>query len=76
MALQFHDVLHGLWVGRVTGTASLEAKLIQRLIEMREEVLYQILLDLRNSCDEIDRERCMEILLVYGIGPHMESILG
>ena len=38
--LQFHDVLHGFWAGRGTGTASLKAKLLQKLIPMREEVLY------------------------------------
>ena len=29
-AVQFHDVLHGFWVGQWTGITSLEAKLIQQ----------------------------------------------
>ena len=39
VAVQFHDVIHGFWAGRVTGTASLKAKLIQQMSEIREEVL-------------------------------------
>ena len=28
-AIKYHDVLHGFWAGRGTGTAALEAKLLQ-----------------------------------------------
>ena len=45
-SITFHDVLHGFRVGCGTGTATLEAKLIQQLAAMREEVLYVIFLDL------------------------------
>ena len=34
--ITFHDVLHGFRAGRGTGTATLEAKLIQQLAAMRE----------------------------------------
>ena len=37
--VQFHNTLHGLHTGRVTRTAPLEAKLLQQLMFMREEVL-------------------------------------
>ena len=37
--ITFHDVLHGFRAGRGTGTATLEAKLLQQLAAMREEVL-------------------------------------
>ena len=37
--LQLHDVLHGFREGRGTRTATLEAKLLQQLAAMREEVL-------------------------------------
>ena len=40
----FHDVLHGLREGLGTGTASIEANLLQQLTSMREEVLYSIFL--------------------------------
>ena len=38
-SITFHDVLHGLRAVRGTGTATLEAKLLQQLAAMREEVL-------------------------------------
>ena len=34
-AVQFQNDLHGLWEGRGTGTASLEAKFLQHPIAMR-----------------------------------------
>ena len=34
-AVQFHDVLHGFQSGWGTGTASLEAKILQQLTTMR-----------------------------------------
>ena len=37
--LQLHDALHRFREGRDTGTATLEAKLLQQLAAMREEVL-------------------------------------
>ena len=57
------------------GTASLETKLLQQLTDMREEVLYKVFLNLRKAYDELDRERCMEILVGYGVGPRTERIL-
>ena len=38
-SITFHDFLHGFRAGRGTGTAILEAKLLQQLAAMREEVL-------------------------------------
>ena len=34
-SITFHDVLHGFQAGRGTGTATLEAKLLQQLAAMR-----------------------------------------
>ena len=48
-SITFHDVLHGSQVGCGTGTATLEAKLLQHLASMREEVLYVIFLDLTKA---------------------------
>ena len=45
-AITFHDVLHGLWEGRGTGNATLKANLIQHLTAMREEVLFEVVLDI------------------------------
>ena len=41
-SITFHDTLHGFQAGRGTGTATLEAKLLQHLAAMREEFLYVI----------------------------------
>ena len=48
-SITFHGVLHGFRAGRGTGTATLEAKLLQQLAAMREEVLYVIFLDLTKA---------------------------
>ena len=56
-SITFHDVLHGLRAGRGTGTAALEAKLIQQLAAIREKVLYVIFLDVTKAYDALDRSR-------------------
>ena len=68
--IQLHDVLHRFWEGRGTGMATLEAKLLQQLAAMREEVLYVIFLDLTKAYDALDRSRSLEILKGYGVGSH------
>ena len=42
MVIQLHDTLHVFCTGRDTVTSSLEANLLQKLMAMREEVLYEI----------------------------------
>ena len=74
-ATTFHDVLHGFWAGRGTGTNNLEAKLLQQLAAMREEFLYVILLDLTKVYDALDRSRCLEILEGYSVGPSARRLL-
>ena len=54
-AVKFHDVLHGFWAGRGTMTAPLEANLLQQLTEMREDVLYEIFLELKKEYDALDQ---------------------
>ena len=39
------------------GTETLEAKLLQQLVALREEVLYVIFLGLHKSYDALDRSR-------------------
>ena len=34
-SITYHDFLHGFWAGRGTGTATLEAKLLQQLAALR-----------------------------------------
>ena len=68
-SIAYHNSLHGFQAGRGTGTATLEAKLLQQLASMREEVLYVIFLDLHKTYDTLDRGRCLEIMEGYGVGP-------
>ena len=73
--IQFHDALHGFREGCGTGTATLEAKLLQKLATMREEVLYVIFLDLTKAYDALDRSRSLEILKGYGVGDRVRRLL-
>ena len=74
-SITYHDFLHLFWAGHGTGTATLEAKLLQQLASLRKEVLYVISMDLHNSYDALDRFRCLEILEGYGVGPRAFQIL-
>ena len=74
-SITYYDALQGFREGRGTGTATLEAKLLQQLVALREEVLYVIFLELTKSYDALDRCRCLEILEGYSVGPNARSIL-
>ena len=74
-SITYHNFLHGFRAGRGTGTTTLEAKLLQQLAALREEVMYVIFLDLRKAYDALDRSRCVEILEGYGIGPKSRRLL-
>ena len=58
-SITYHNFLHGFWAGHRTGTSTLEAKLLQQLAALREEVLYMIFLDLHKAYDALDRYRCL-----------------
>ena len=68
-SITYHDFLHGFRAGHGTGTATLEAKLLQHLAALREEFMYVIFLDLHKAYDALDRSRCLEILEGYGVRP-------
>ena len=74
-SITYHAAHHGFRAGRGTGTATLEAKLLQQLASMREEVLYMIFLDLTKAYDALGRSRCLEILEGYGVGPKTRRLL-
>ena len=75
-AITYHDILHGFRAGRGTGTATLEAKLLQQLAAMREKVLYVIFLDLTKAYDALDRSRSLEILEGCGVGHKRDGFCG
>lgn len=73
--VKFHDCLHGFVKKRGCNTAGLEAKLAQQLAYIRQDPLYGIFIDLRKAYDAMDRERCVEILIGYGVGPNMLRLI-
>ena len=68
-SITYHNFLHGFWAGCGTVTNTLEAKLLQQPVALREEVLYVVFLDLHKVYDALDMSRCLEILEGYGVGP-------
>ena len=57
--ITYHGVIHGFWSGRIMGTASIEANMIQHITSMRDEVLYEIFLDLWKVYYALDWYRYM-----------------
>ena len=74
-AIELHDCLHGFQAGRGTGTATIEAKLVQQHAYIMQEPLYGVFLDLRKAYDSMDRGRCVEIMRAYGVGENLLRLL-
>ena len=55
-SIAFHNILHVFLAGCVTGTASLETKLAQKLTSMRKEFMYTIFMELHKVYDALDRD--------------------
>ena len=53
--IQSHDNLHGFCMVRGTGTTPRESNMLQQLMAVREEVLYEICLDLHKAYDSMER---------------------
>ena len=47
--ITFHDALHGYSQGRGTGTATMEAKLAQKIEVIVHEPLFQVIIDLQKA---------------------------
>ena len=56
-AITFHNILYGFWEGRGEGTAAIEAKLLQYIMDIREAVLFKIFFDLHKAYDALDQDR-------------------
>ena len=51
--INFHDALHGLRTGQGDGSSFLEAKLLQKLTVIIEEVIYNFFLDLQKAYENL-----------------------
>ena len=74
-AIKLHDSLRGSVRMRGTGTATIEAKLVQQLAYVEQEPLFAVFIDLRKAFDAMDRDRCLEILKNYGVGPNILRLI-
>ena len=74
-SITHHEFIYGFRSGHGTGTATLEAKMLQQLAALKEEVLYVIFLDLHKAYDALDRSRFLEILEGYGVSPKARKLL-
>ena len=75
LAIQSHDVLHEFQAGCGMGTFTLEFKLLQHITAMRGTFLYKIFMDLQKVYGALDWDRCLEILVAYGVGLRVICIL-
>ena len=57
------------------GNASLEVNIIQQMTDIREEVLYEVFLDLWKAYGALYTDRYFEVLVGYGIRPRSEISL-
>ena len=73
--IAFHNFPHIFRAGGGIGTSTPEAKLLQKLVALREEVLYMIFLDMHKAYDALDRSRCLEIMEGYGVVPKSRRLL-
>ena len=55
--------------GRGTGTASLEAKLLQQLTARGGGVLFKVFMGIWKAYDALDQERALDLLAAYGVDP-------
>ena len=46
MVIVYHDTLYGFYSGRETGNTSLEVRMFQNMVSLREEVLYEIFINI------------------------------
>ena len=53
----------------------MEENLEQKLAGIVHEPLLQVFIDVKNSCEYLDRWIYMEILRGYGLGPKLQQIL-
>ena len=70
-SVTLNDAFYKLRAGGGEGTATLEAKLVQQLVGIAHEPLFQVFLDVRKVYKSMDRVRCTEIMRGYGMVQNM-----
>lgn len=73
--INFDDSLHGFRPQRGTGTAIVEARMNLDYSIQQGRALYQVFLDLKKAYDTLDRQRTLQLLQAYGLGPNLLGIL-
>ena len=73
--LKFHDVLHGIYTGRGSGTPILELKLAQELASVDQHPLFLVLLDLRKAYNRQDPGMMLQTLSGYRAVPKLRGSL-
>ena len=53
----------------------MESNLIQQLMDIMEEVMYEIFLELHKAYDTLDCDSCLNILEAYGVVPQALRLL-
>ena len=71
----FHEILHGLLTSWKKWIDSLKSKTPQHMMKIREEVLYNLFLDLQKVYDALNRQRCIEFLIGCGVISCMEILI-
>jgi hypothetical protein len=66
-----HPALHGFRAFRGTGTASIDLKVRIQLATIHQRPIYAIMLDLNKAYDSLHRDRTLEILRSYSMGPNL-----
>ncbi len=70
-AIVLHNNLHGCLALWGTGTGIIQAKLVQQLVHLDQMPFFGIFINLREAFDAMDWGRCIEILVLYVLGPQM-----
>jgi hypothetical protein len=74
-SIKLHDVVHGFRANRGTGTSTMNVKLLMQKAKRESNPLYMIFLDIKKAYDTLDRERTIEILQKYGVGPNICRVI-
>ena len=53
-SIYHHNSLHRFWAGHGMETTTLKVKLLQKVMDIREDVLHAIFLDLHKAYDALD----------------------